>query len=125
MRTTATAALVSSATLALLIACGPESNPAGPKLQAMSFANSEWSGPVNLGATINTAANEQGPSLSHDGLSLYFGSDGAGGSGSFDLWVAHRLCLDCPWAAPVNLGTNVNTVASETGPSLSVDGHLL
>lgn len=125
MRTAAVAALVTPATMALVIACEPAPDPAGPKLQAMSFANSEWSDPANLGATINTPANEQGPSLSNDGLSLYFGSDRDGGSGSFDLWVAHRACRDCPWDAPVNLGASVNSAASETGPGLSVDGHLL
>ena len=91
----------------------------------MSFANSEWSEPSNLGETINTTANEQGPSLSNDGLSLYFGSDRAGGSGGFDLWVAKRDCEDCPWQTPANLGTALNTAAAETGPGLSVDGHLL
>jgi len=80
---------------------------------------------VNLGATINTAANEQGPALSNDGLSLYFGSDRAGGFGIFDLWVSHRACVDCPWESPVNLGATVNTAAGETEPSLSIDGHLL
>jgi len=113
------------APVALSLACDAASNASAPRLQAMSFANSEWSEPVNLGATINTAANEQGPSLSNDGLSLYFGSDGPGGTGSFDLWVAHRACLDCSWEAPANLGSSVNTAASETGPSLSADGHLL
>jgi len=125
MRTASVAKLVSPAGIVLLLACGTERNPAAPKLQAMSFANSEWSAPVNLGATINSPANEQGPTLSNDGLSLYFGSDGAGGSGSFDLWVARRPCPDCPWESPVNLGPIVNSAASETGPGLSIDGHLL
>jgi WD40 repeat protein len=108
-----------------LLACTPESDELVYGIQAHSFANSEWSAPENLGATINTPANEQGPTLSHDGLTLYFGSDRAGGSGIFDLWVARRACLDCPWEPPVNLGAVVNTAASETGPSLSIDGHLL
>jgi len=91
----------------------------------MSFANSEWSDPVNLGPAINTAFNEQGPNLSNDGLTLYFGSDRPGGSGGFDIWVARRDCTACPWQTPVNVGPVVNTVASETGPGLSIDGHLL
>jgi len=97
----------------------------------MSFANSEWSAPVNLGSTINTTFNEQGPTLSNDGLSLYFGSDRPlGGAGSFDLWVSRRDCADtsdpkCGWQPPENLGPTVNTAANETGPSLSIDGHLL
>src|SRR6266571_6182702 len=112
--------------LALLAACNTEtSNERVLGIQAMSFANSEWSEPVNLGPTINTAFNEQGPNLSKDGLSLYFGSDRPGGVGSFDLWVARRACPDCPWEAPENLGPVVNTTASETGPGLSIDEHML
>jgi len=125
MRGAHIAALASVISLTLLVACESTSHPVAPKLQAMSFANSEWSAPVNLGATINTAANEQGPTLSSDGLSLYFGSDRAGGSGSFDIWVSRRACADCPWEPPVNLGAVVNTAASETGPGLSIDGHML
>jgi WD40 repeat protein len=117
--------LASLAPLTLVLACGTEVDPVGVKVQAMSFANSEWSEPVNLGPTINTAFNEQGPNLSKDGLRLYFGSDRPGGLGSFDLWVARRACPDCPWEAPENLGSVVNTAASETGPGLSIDGHLL
>src|SRR3989449_1684768 len=50
------------------LACETESHPVAPAIQAMSFANSEWSDPVNLGPGINTAFNEQGPNLSNDGL---------------------------------------------------------
>lgn len=110
------------------LSCGPESDApplVGLRIQAQRFANSEWSAPVNLGATINTLANEQGPTLSKDGRTLYFGSDRAGGLGSFDLWVARRACSDCSWEPPVNLGPVVNTAASETGPGLSIDEHML
>jgi len=86
---------------------------------------SDWSAPVNLGSTINTALNEQGPTLSKDELSLYFGSDRPEGLGGFDIWVSQRACSDCPWETPVNLGAVVNTASFETGPGLSVDGHLL
>ncbi len=119
------ALLASWLTLALCSACEQPSQERVLGIQAMSFANSEWSEPANLGPTINTAFNEQGPNLSKDGLTLYFGSDRPGGVGSFDLWVARRACSDCPWDAPVNLGPVVNTTASETGPGLSIDGHML
>ena len=58
MRTAAIAALASPATLALLIACQPESNPAGLRLQGLRASwhkaddpprFSDWSTPVNLG----------------------------------------------------------------------------
>jgi hypothetical protein len=46
----------------------------------------------DLGATINTSANELTLYLSGDGLSLYFGADHivAGQSGLVDLYVTYR-----------------------------------
>src|SRR5437667_11948596 len=125
MRTAAMAGLLGPVVLTLSVACRSEPNPTAPKLQAMSFTNSEWSAPVTLGPTINTEFNEQGPTVSNDELSLYFGSDRPGGIGGFDIWVARRACKDCPWEAPLDLGPAVNTASDETGPGLSVDGHLL
>ena len=61
--------------LVLLAACDTEtSNERVLGIQAMSFANSEWSTPVNL-AAINTAATDAQANLSPDELSLYFQSD--------------------------------------------------
>src|SRR2546425_3346081 len=110
----------------LLAGCSPESDQVTFEMQASSFANSEWSSPENL-ATINSTFNEQAPSLSPDGLSLYFGSNRPrpGGSTDTDLWVSHRRCGDCPWETPVNLGPVINSSVGDNGPSLSLDGHLL
>jgi len=98
---------------------------AGMRIQAASFANSEWSPPVNLGAPVNTSAGEQNATFSPDGLSLYFTSTRAGGLGLTDLWVSQRACEDCSWETPVNLGTAINSASAEAQPRLSVDGHLL
>lgn len=43
----------------------------------------EWSAPVNLGTTVNTAAAETRPALSWDSERLYFGRAG-------DIYVSHR-----------------------------------
>ena len=126
MTTASTRKLMSVLLLSLLGACSVESDEIVFVLQAHSFANSEWSEPVNV-ATINSTFNEQAPSLSPDGLSLYFGSNRprVGGSTDTDLWVSHRSCGDCPWQTPVNLGPVVNSSVGDNGPSLSLDGHLL
>ncbi len=108
--------------LALLAACNTEtSNERVLGIQAMSFANSEWSEPVNL-AAINTGAADAQADLSPDELSLYFQSDRTGDA---DIWVSHRACRECDWEAPVNLGPVINTTFIENGPALSIDGHLL
>jgi len=113
--------------IGLLLGCAAEPDRALTSTVVASAASpfSEWSEPENLGSTINTTFNEQGPTLSNDELSLYFGSDRPGGIGGFDVWVSQRACKDCDWETPVNLGPAVNTPSDETGPGLSVDGHLL
>jgi hypothetical protein len=111
--------------LILTGACQPDSDHVLFAVRAHAVHGSDWTPPVNLGAPINTMANEAGPTLSHDGLALYFASNRTGGAGGNDLWVARRACDNCPWQAPVNLGTAINTASVEAGPSLSGDGHLL
>jgi Periplasmic component of the Tol biopolymer transport system len=45
---------------------------------------------TNLGAAINSAGDEWAPVVSADGERLMFASDGHGGRGKHDLFVAHR-----------------------------------
>ena len=119
--------LAAGASLVLFLGCETPSDRSitGNVLADYSSHFSSWSDPANLGTIINTTFNEQGPTLSNDELSLYFGSDRPGGIGGFDIWVSQRPCKDCDWETPVNLGAAVNTASDETGPGLSVDGHLL
>ncbi len=84
-----------------------------------------WSAPVNLGPVVNTAALEQGPAISKDGLSLYFQSNRPGGFGGQDIWVSQRPSVDAPWGPPQNLGPNINTPFNEQAPNLTIDGHRL
>jgi WD40 repeat protein len=88
---------------------------------------SDWSPAVNLGCTVNSAAQDLGPAISKDGLSLYFGSARAapGAQGGSDLYVSQRPSHDAPWGLPQNLGPVVNTAVTDNIPSLSRDGHLL
>ena len=90
-----------------------------------SSAPSAWSVPVNLGPTINSAVIDGGPTISEDGLSLFFGSTRAGGVGRNDIWVTHRARAIDPWGPPVNVGAPVNTAAVDQAPSLSRNGHWL
>jgi hypothetical protein len=74
---------------------------------------------------LSTAANDQMPNVSRDGLEMVFASDQGNTPGSFDIWTATRLSTSDPWSAPTKLDGNVNTAASETRPSLSGDGRRL
>jgi Tol biopolymer transport system component len=84
-----------------------------------------WEEPVNLGPTVNSLSQDYAPSISGDGLSLYFSSDRSGGFGKLDLWVTTRATKDAPWEEPVNLGATVNSSLDEAMPDISADGRIL
>jgi len=71
---------------------------------------------------LNTASNDQQPSVRRDGLEVIFTSDRPGGLGSFDLWVATRASTSDPWSNIQNLGSPVNSGAVDQRPALSWDG---
>jgi hypothetical protein len=77
--------------------------------------------PQNLGPAVNSSSAEMAPSISADGLSLYFASDRAGGSGEYDLWVSTRPSKDAAWGPAMNLGPSVNSQYTEMDPSISSD----
>jgi hypothetical protein len=84
-----------------------------------------WGEPVNLGAVINSAYSDARPSISPDGLLLFFDSDRPGGYGNYDLWVIRRSKIDALWTKPVNLGPVVNTPAIEECARITADGSTL
>lgn len=53
-------------------------------------SSAAWTGVGNLGADVNSVANDLRASLSWDATTLYFGSTRAGGEGSQDLYVTTR-----------------------------------
>jgi len=81
-----------------------------------------WGTTMNLGPVVNSSGWDNAPSISADGLSLYFSSDRSGGYGELDLWVTRRETTSAPWGMPVNLGPTVNGPANEHGPCISIDG---
>lgn len=73
-----------------------------------------WTEPRNVGATINTVANEMSPVLSPDGSRLFFSSNGHGGVGGYDLFVTDGgNPFDDTWRSIENLGTPINSEADE------------
>jgi hypothetical protein len=70
---------------------------------------------------VNSSSHDFQPSLSADGLSLFFTSTRPGGLGGRDIWVTTRQMTEDDWGEPVNLGSPVNSTAWEGG-SISYDG---
>ncbi len=81
-------------------------------------SDGQWGAPVNLGPSINSASDENNPTLSLDGHLLFFDSNRLGGHGRLDIYVARRNNPndELGWGAPVNLGPLVNTDLADRGP---------
>jgi Tol biopolymer transport system component len=90
-----------------------------------SATSEPWSEPVNLGPTVNRSSDDVGPSISADGLELFFQSNRSGGQGNQDTWVTTRTTTSDPWAEPVNLGINLNSPSADGQPDISTDGLTL
>ena len=92
-----------------------------PMLAALLFTNvgvtnaqSDWS-VQNLGAPINTAAQEGFPTITESGLVLYFARRTVGVVDreeieSWDIWVSERSGLDEQWGEPRRLPDHINTI---------------
>lgn len=79
-------------------------------LYSSDYAFGAWASPQNLGPTVNSAFDDEWPSISSDGATLYFDSNRLGGSGLYDIWET-----SC------NVQTTITT--SPAGLTIIVDGN--
>jgi serine/threonine protein kinase len=84
--------------------------------------SSDWATTENLGPAVNTSSTDSDPTISADGLTLYFSSKRPGGYGETDIYLSTRTAKDAPWSPPVNLPQTVNGSAREGAPWISPDG---
>jgi peptidoglycan-associated lipoprotein len=82
-----------------------------------------WSEPENLGILADSLVAAH-PSISADGLTLYFVSDMAGGFGGKDIFMVTRENAGSVWSAPKNLGPDINTKGDELFPFIRENGVL-
>ncbi len=64
------------------------------------------------------------PSISPDGLTLYFASDMPGGFGGRDIWRVERESPGGDFGEPINMGPDINTPGNELYPSIRDNGML-
>ncbi len=80
----------------------------------------EWTGIKNLGAKINSNADEDGPYIDHDGKTLYFSSKGLRGMGGYDIFKSKFDGAE--WGEPENVGFPINTPDNDIFIFLNKDG---
>lgn len=83
----------------------------------------KWATPVLMPGINMEGYSSSHAVLSTDGNILYFVSDRPGGLGQTDIWYAEKQA-DGTWGTPVNCGSQVNTVAAETFPTVNEEGIL-
>jgi Tol biopolymer transport system component len=98
------------------------SNPAMDIWVSEQTAEGEWGAAVPV-TELNTAFNDAGPDIRHDGLEIVFHSNR---SGEFDLWAATRETTDEPFSSPANLGEPANSPGSvDRDAGLSAKGDVM
>lgn len=89
------------------------------------LVDGKYTGPENLGDSINTPNFEYNSFVSPDGSFLMLTTRGRGeGYGGGDLYISFKD-EEGKWEVPVNMGPKVNTEGFEFCPSLSPDGKTL
>jgi len=73
----------------------------------------------------NSSRAEFWPSISSDGLCLFFSSWRTPNHGTVDIWVATRDSTAEEFSPPVNLGPVINTPYHDNTPRISADGSVL
>ncbi|MBN8692685.1 MAG: PD40 domain-containing protein [Bacteroidetes bacterium] len=85
--------------------------------------NGKWGMPYKLPDEINTPYNEDFPSLSPDGLTLYFASEGHNSMGGYDLFKSTYNPENNTWSKAVNLGFPINSTTDDRSISITSDNR--
>jgi len=80
----------------------------------------EWGEPKNLGPNVNSPQDDAAPTISADGLTLYFVSRRPGSPGD-DFWVARRPTVDDDWGPAENMGPPICSLYGEWTSEITSD----
>lgn len=119
----------SSVTLLLSLGCGRvgfdptagslDGGADGKPVDAASLG--AFGPPAPIAELDDPSAIDDDPSVTADGLEIYFESYRVGGMGAGDVWRSQRASTSAAWGAPVAV-TELNTPGDETGGTLAPDG---
>ncbi|MBR5957346.1 MAG: PD40 domain-containing protein [Salinivirgaceae bacterium] len=85
-------------------------------------ADGKWGPSELMSSVINTEYDENYPSLSADGKTLYFASKGHDCIGGYDIFRSYFDEASNSWTRPQNLGFPINTPLDNTKISFTADG---
>jgi tetratricopeptide (TPR) repeat protein len=83
--------------------------------------NGKWSEPNNLGPYVNTYMDEDFPSISSDGKTLYFSSKGHSSIGGYDIFKAKWDAKKSKYSFVQNMGYPINTPEDNLNFRLAAD----
>ena len=89
--------------------------------RCVKLPNGKWSLAQNVGPTINTKYDEDGPFIHPDGITLIFSSNGHKTMGGFDIFVS-IIEEDKKFSEPYNMGYPINTPGDDVFFVTSPDG---
>jgi tetratricopeptide (TPR) repeat protein len=70
----------------------------------------DWSAPIRLPETINSAtANQNYPFLMSDGVTMFFASDGENSIGGYDIFITRQMPATNSYLPPENMGMPFNS----------------
>ena len=96
--------------------------PRYAKIATAQRSDASWGSPKELDITKDTLSTFAHPTVSPDGLWLYFVSDMPGGLGGYDIW---RMDLSAHGGGAIeNLGAPINTPGNEMFPTFRPNGDL-
>jgi len=89
--------------------------------RCVKLPNGKWSMALNLGPTINTKYDEDGPFIHPDGVTLMFASKGHKTIGGFDIFFS-TIDEERKFSEPENMGSPINTPDDDVFFVTSPDG---
>jgi outer membrane protein OmpA-like peptidoglycan-associated protein len=91
------------------------------KIYSSIFVDGAWTDATDIGINRDDFATCH-PSLSADGMLLYFASDRPGGFGGMDIYVVENK--EGNWIQPQNLGPTINSPGNDIFPFVNDEGIL-
>jgi len=104
--------------------CMREDSKGGCDLYQMRLNNLDLLEVKPLSGYVNSEGWDSQPSISCDGMVMYFSSSREGGFGGADIWRSYRM-MDGTWSPAENLGKRINTAGDEESPFIAPDGVTL